>query len=129
FGSPSQTHHARQQVCGTHIAAGEADLGEQEGEPARSAHDPKVGGQGDDRAGTGGDALDFNDDGDRAFAHGADDIAGHFGEAHELVGVHGDQLTDDFVDVAAGAETLTFALDDQHLDVVVVGQLGQQVAQ
>ena len=96
---------------------------------AERRHDPEVRGERDHRPGAGGDALDAGDDRDRALAHRLDHVAGHLGEADQLARVHLDQLADDLVDVAAAAEALALAADDQDVDVVAVGQLVQQVAQ
>ena len=89
---------------------------------------PEVGGQRDDRAGAGGDAVDRGDDRERALAHGLDHRAGHPGELEQLGGLH-PQLADDLLDVAARAEAAALAGDDERAHVAAVRQLGEQVAE
>ena len=96
---------------------------------ADSREQPEVGGQRDHRAGAGGDAVDGGDHGHRQLAQRLDDRAGHPRELAQLGGLALDQLADDLLDVAAGAEAAALAGDHQHPRVAAVGQLGEQVAQ
>src|SRR5690606_2041480 len=125
-GSP-QPDHTRKQVGRTHVGSGEAHLGEEEVEPGGPGDDAEVGGQGDDRAGAGGHTVDGRDHRHRHLAYSLDHGTGHAGEVEEGPGIHLQQLTDDLVDVAAGAEPPASAGDDQNGDVVTVGKLTEEV--
>jgi hypothetical protein len=78
---------------------------------------------------TGSDTVHRSDDRDRALAHHPDHVAGHLGEPHQIARLHLDELADDFLDVATAAESLAFASDHEDSDVLVMRQLGEQIAQ
>jgi hypothetical protein len=69
------------------------------------------------------------DDRLRAGAHRLHQVARHAGEGQQAGHVELGQRADDLVHVAAGAEVLAGAGDDDGLDVVGIGQRAEQVAQ
>lgn len=111
-GGVAEADHAGQQVGGTHVAAGEADAGEEEGEAGGRVGDAEVGGQGEDRARSGGDPVQGGDHRERALPYRPHHLAGHPVEVQQPGGVHGQGRADDLVHVAAGAEPA--ALSGQH---------------
>src|SRR5262249_12709422 len=118
-----------QQVRGAHVRAGEPDLREQERERGGARQQAEVAGEGDHRAGAGGDPVDRRDHGQGALAQPLRDRARHARELEQPAGVELQKLADDLVDVAARAEADTPAGDDQHAHVVPLRQLAEQVAQ
>jgi hypothetical protein len=80
FAGAALADHARQQGTGAHVAAGQADPGEQEGGFRARGAQAQVGAQRQQGAGAGADAIDGGDDRLRAGAHGLDDVPGHAGE-------------------------------------------------
>ena len=95
---------ARQDRAGAHVAAGKADLVEQERDLGAGSRQTHVRRHGDDRARAGADALDRGDDRLRAGPHRLDQIAGHAGEGGEALGVHLHQRADDLEHIAAGGK-------------------------
>ena len=73
-----------------------------------------------DRAGAGADAVDRGDDRLRADAHRLDQVAGHAREHQQLGRLQPHQRADDLVHVAARAEVVAGAGEDDDLDVVGV---------
>ena len=91
----------RQDRAGAHVAAGEADTGEEERGLGVRMGDAQIRGHGDDRAGADADALERSDDRLRTGAHRLDQIPGHPGELKQARHRHFGQRADNFVDVAA----------------------------
>jgi hypothetical protein len=112
---------ARQDRAGAHVAAGEADAVEQEGDLGAGAQ-THVGGHRHDRAGAGADAFHGGDDRLRAGAHRLDQIAGHAREGGEILGLHRDQRADDLEDVAARREIAAGTGDDDALTSSSIAQ-------
>ena len=83
FGGAALADDPRQDRAGAHVAAGEADAGEQEGGLRLRRRDPDVRGHRQDRAGAGADAVERRDDRLRAGAHRLDQVAGHPGEGEQ----------------------------------------------
>jgi hypothetical protein len=102
FGGPALTDLAGQDGAGPHVAAGQADTGEEErGLRARRGY-PQVRGHGHDGTGPDTDAVEGRDHRLGTAAHGLDQIAGHPGEGEQGRHVHFGQGADDLVHVAAG---------------------------
>ncbi len=128
-GGVAEADDPGQQIGGAHVAAGEADPGEEEGEAGRGVGDAEVRRQGQHGPGPGGHPVDRGDDGEGALPQGADDLSGHPVEVEEPRGVHGQGGADDLVDVPAGAEAAPLPREDESADRAFPGELGEEVAQ
>ncbi|BFO16291.1 hypothetical protein SHKM778_26790 [Streptomyces sp. KM77-8] len=128
-GGVAEADHAGQQIRRAHVAAGEADPGEEEGEAGAGVGDPEVGGQGEDRAGARRHPVDRGDHGERALPYRPHHLAGHPVEVEKPGRVHGEGRADDLVDVAAGAEAAPLAGQHQGAYGPLAGQLGKEIAQ
>eukprot|EP01034_Spumella_vulgaris_P031080 gene31080-38410_t len=80
-------------------------------------------------AGAGANAVDGGDHRLRTGAHGFHQVAGHAGEGQQAGHVQFGERADDVVHVAAGAEVLAGAGDDDRLHITGVRQRAEQVAQ
>lgn len=118
-----------QQVGGAHVAAGEADPGEEEREARGRVGDTEVRGQRENRSGTRRHAVHRRDHREGALPYGPHDLPGHPVEVDQLGGVHGEGGADDLVDIAAGAEAAALSGQHQRPYGSLPGQLGEQVAQ
>ena len=107
--SAAQADDARQHGASAHVAAGQAHPVEQECHLGGCCTDAKIRRHGQDRAGSGADAIHRGDDGLRASAHRLDQIARHLGESQKPLGVFLHQRADDLEHIAAGAEIAAFA--------------------
>src|SRR5713101_111616 len=98
---PRLPDDARQDRTGAHVAAGKADLVEQERDLGSRSRQADIGRHGDDRARSGADAVDGSYDRLWAGPHRLDEVAGHPGEGGEALGIHLDQRADDLEHIAA----------------------------
>lgn len=125
----AQAHDPGQEVGRAHVAAGQADPGEEEGEAGRGVGDTEVRRQGEHRSGARRHPVHRRDHREGALPDGAHHLAGHAVEVQEPGGVHAERGADDLVDVAAGAEAASLAGQHQGPYGPLPGQLREQVPQ
>ena len=80
LGCPALTDQSGKNRARTHVTAGKADPGEQEGAFRPIGSDTHVAGHRNDCASTHGDTVDGRDDRSAAVDHGFHHVAGHTGE-------------------------------------------------
>ena len=88
LGGPALTDDARQHRAGAHVAAGQADAGEQERRRRLRCGEAHVRCHGDDRSGADAHAVDGRDDRLAAPDHRLHQVAGHARERQQLLHVH-----------------------------------------
>ena len=118
---PALPNHTREKRTGAHIAAGEANAGEEEGGLRVGCAETEVGGERDHGACTDAHPIHRCDHRLRAGADRLHQIAGHAGKGEQAFHVPLEQRPDDVVDVPAGAEIAAIGRDDHGFDVVSVG--------
>ncbi len=107
----------RQEEGGAHVGAGEADLREDVAEARALRGDAHVARGGDDGACPHGDAVDGRDDRAATLADRLDEGARHARELEQAARALLEEVGDDPVDVAAGAEPAALAGDDHDARV------------
>src|SRR5438093_10958774 len=115
-----------QQPRGTHVGAGEADFREEERDSRGCRGTAHVARRRNHGAGAGGGAVEGGDDRPAALPDGENQIACHPRELEQAAVVARKERSDDVAHVAAGAERLPGAGDDDRTDhsIVVDGAEG-----
>ena len=118
----AEAHHPRQQVRRAHVGPAQAHPRKHEAEARPGLGDAHVAREGDDGPRPHGHALHGGHHGLAQPAQAADEGAGGAGEGEETLGVPGEELGDDVVLVAAGAEGAPLASEDHGPHLVVALQ-------
>ena len=128
FGGAALTDDPRQYGTGAHVAAREADPGEQESRFCIGGRQTQVRCHGDDSASTNADAIDRRNDRLAAMHDRLDEIPGHAGEFEQALHIHLHQRPDNIVHIAAGTEIAAIGTEDHRLDIVGIGEGAETIA-